>query len=184
MGLFSNIFVAAIATCSTCFHQIDDKEALKKHATSYEESYSKYANTDQGRFERSSKNALRTAYLSCGATDEEILDRVRDMKKVSKKCREWIKKCSKGLLVKQDPKVSLEAFVKQAKSYQEIYDLVKESEEYINYNTTHKEFKKEVIELFKHGCTVEDITNAMKESGIEDMRILSRPLYWKTKSID
>lgn len=185
MGLFSKLaFTIAAASCTTCFTQIEDKEAFKKHAHAYEDSYTKYANTDQGRFERSSKNALRTAFLACGASDDEVLDAVKDMKKVSKKCHEWIKKCNRGLLSKQEPTVSLDAFVKQARSYNEIHALVKNTEDFVSYNTSHKVFKREVIKLIKEGCTVKDVTDTMKDAGIEDERILSRPLYWKKKDID
>ncbi|PCI95238.1 hypothetical protein COB11_02755 [Candidatus Aerophobetes bacterium] len=185
MGLLSKLAISIAAVgCTTCFTQIEDKEAFKEHAHAYENSYIKYANTDQGRFERSSKNALRTAYLACGSSDDEILQAVKGMKKVSKKCHEWIKKCNRGLLLKQEPTVSLDAFVKQARSYYDIHNLVKNSEDYVSYNTSHKVFKREVIKLIKEGCTVEDVTDTMKDAGIEDERILSRPLYWKKKDID
>lgn len=185
MKLISKLSIGVATLLSaSCFCEIENIDTFNKHATEYDSSFLKYANTEQGRFERSSKNALRMAYLSCDASDDEILASVKGMKKVSKKVHEWIKKCNKGLLAKQEPTVSLESFVEQAKNYQGIYNLVKDNEAFQAYNAAHKVFKKEVILMIKEGTTVDEVTDAMKKAGITNERTLSRPLYWKKKDID
>lgn len=167
-------------------HYVIEKysEDFYRIAFSYQAAMERYLGSEEGQEEFEYKNQLREDYLSCDASDDQIISYLTECgPEVQRRLSEWSHKCSLGLLEKQDPTISLDELREMAALYALIHDQVQSLDIFQEYVQAHAQFKAEVIELLNNGSSPFNILQSLKDSGITNERLLSRPGYWAKKDL-
>lgn len=177
------ITLALLISCfELClFADIPQRKEMVKLANQYIDAIEDYSSKPIGLLEINAKNALRDKYLSCSASDTELIYELGAYVEVVYKINQWKLKCSRGLLHKLEPTVSPSEFIHQAQQYAILHKQVSQSPEYQKLKKAHKEYKKMVLNLLGQGFTVTHINDTLKSYGVSHDRVLDKTEYWRKK---
>lgn len=158
------------------------KADLIQKATTFQNTMVTYFASPEGRVEFEARNNLRQAYLTCDASYEVIIASAANYgDEVMRKVNEWQHKVELGLLHSARPSVTIEQFDVLAANYHEAYQKSSETSCFVEYQAAHKEFKADVVDLLKKGIQPKAIVEVLRDAGIHNERVLSRPAYWAAK---
>ncbi len=166
-----------------CYAELTRIKEVVSLANQYSEAIDGYYSTPLGKLEQQSKNALKSAYLNCDGSDEELLYKLGAHTEVMRRIKEWRHKCAKGIMHKTGNDVSVENFVEKAQLYALLHKQVSQSPEYQAHKSSHNEYKQLVLNWLKQGHSPAQINLTLQSYGISNTRVLSRTEYWLKKEL-
>lgn len=160
-----------------------DKQELVTLGKDYSKAMEAYFNTEDGKKEFNMRNELRDAFLGLSEKTDAVVEKVRGMgDELDRKVKEWDQKVRLGMMQKKEQKVTMDQFLEKAKAYVVVYNKVSQDPTYKEYFAKYTAFKNKVNALLKSGVKADDITTALRQGGVNNERVLSRPAYWEKKS--
>jgi deoxyribodipyrimidine photolyase len=162
--------------------QLDE---LLSFAKVYSDTWHKFMDTEACNKEFNLKRQLRAKYLTCNASEDEILAQISYLgKRIIRKVNEWEEKINLRMLERSSPLTSIEEFETLSKEYLAAYEKAIESEAHKKFASARENYRASAIKVLQKGHATAQIEDALRLTGIEDERTLGQINYWNVKYIN